>query len=62
MKYSLTGLDSNCFMILGYVQKAMRKEHYSKEEIDEYERDAQSDDYQHLLCVSQEMIDKLNQE
>lgn len=62
MKYSLIGLDSNCFMILGYVKKAMKKEGYSKEEIDEYERDAESDDYQHLLYVSQMMIEKLNQE
>ena len=60
MKYSLIGLDSNCFAILGYVKKAMKKENYSKEEIDEYVREAESDDYQHLLYISQLEIEKLN--
>lgn len=62
MKYSLIGLDSNCFMILGYVKKAMKKEGKTEDEINEYVQDAESDDYQHLLYVSQMMIDKLNQD
>lgn len=60
MKYSLIGIDSNCFAILGYVEKAMKRENYSKEEIEKYVQDAESDDYQHLLYVSQKMIEKLN--
>ena len=38
----------------------MKKENYSKEEIDEYVREAESDDYQHLLYISQVEIEKLN--
>lgn len=59
-KYSLIGLDSNAFIILAYVSKAMRKEKYTPKEIEEYRQDAESDDYEHLLFVSQQMIEKLN--
>lgn len=58
--YSLIGVDSNAFAILGYVSKAMRKEKRSSQEIEEYIKNAKSNDYSHLLLVSQQMIEKLN--
>lgn len=59
-KYNLIGIDGNAFSVLGYVSNAMRREGYSRAEIDAYMTDAKSKDYSHLLCVSAEMVDKLN--
>lgn len=60
MKYSLEGIDGNAYVVMGYVQNAMRKEHCTKQEIDSYLADAMSNDYDHLLAVSYKMIDRLN--
>lgn len=59
-EYSLVGVDGNAYSVMGYVQKAMKNEGKSKDEITAYLNDAQSSDYQHLLAVSFEMIEKLN--
>lgn len=61
-KYDLVGVDGNAFCVMAYVAKAMKNEGKSKEEIDEYYKDAKSSDYYHLLAVSVEMIEKLNDE
>lgn len=59
--YSLTGVDGNAFSIMAYVLNAMRKQHFSIEEQTAYKEDAMSSDYNHLLVVSSEMIDKCNE-
>ena len=59
-KYNLVGIDGNAYSVMGYVIKAMKRERFSKSEIDDYRADAMSDDYNHLLSVSAEMIDKCN--
>ena len=46
---------------MGYVTRAMRETGFTQEEIQAYREDAQSDDYNHLLCVSMDMIDKCNE-
>jgi len=61
-KYTLVGVDGNAFSVMGYVRKAMKREHKTSAEIDAYTKDAMSSDYDHLLGVSIEMIDKLNEE
>jgi hypothetical protein len=61
-KYSLVGIDGNAFSVMGYVSQCMRKEHMSREEIENYRKDAMSGDYNNLLVVSQEMIDFLNEQ
>lgn len=48
-------------MIMGYVSRAMRKSGFSKKEEDEYLADAQSSDYDHLLYVSCQMVEKVNE-
>jgi len=58
--YSLIGIDGNAFSVMRYVREAMKKEDKSQEEIDKYLEDAQLSDYNNLLCVSSDMIDKLN--
>lgn len=61
MKYTLVGIDGNAFAIMGYVRDAMRKEGCSLEEQKAYTEDAMSGNYSHLLCVSMNMIEKLNE-
>lgn len=62
MKYSLVGVDGNAYAVMGYVRNAMKKEHCSSEEIEKYTNDAKSGDYNHLLVVSLEMIEMLNED
>lgn len=59
-RYTLVGVDGNAFAIMSYVLYAMKDEGFSKEERDEYLEDAKSSDYDHLLCVSVEYIDRVN--
>lgn len=59
-KYNLVGIDGNAYSVIGYVIQAMKRERFSKSEIDDYRADARSGDYNHLLSVSAEMIDKCN--
>lgn len=59
--YSLVGIDGNAFAIMGYVMKCMRREKCTKEQIDAYIKDAKSSDYDHLLYVSFNEIEKLNE-
>lgn len=59
-EYDLVGVDGNAYSIMGYVQKAMKECGFSQEEIKEYLDDAKSSDYNHLLVVSMDMIDKCN--
>lgn len=59
--YTLIGVDGNAFAIMGYVRTAMKSAKMTKEDIDAYTKDATSSDYNHLLVVSCEMIDKVNE-
>lgn len=61
MKYTLVGIDGNAFAVMGYVRDAMRKEGCSLEEQKAYTEDAMRGDYSHLLYVSMNMIEKLNE-
>ena len=60
-KYDLVGVDGNAYSVMGYVQRAMRNENFTKDEINSYLNDAMSDDYDHLLYVSIKMIEKCNE-
>lgn len=59
--YTLVGVDGNAYAIMGYVRTAMKRAKMTKEDIDAYIKDATSSDYNHLLVVSCEMIDKVNE-
>lgn len=61
MKYDLVGIDGNAFCIMGYVMKAMKECKFSKTDRDAYYKDATSSNYDHLLYVSVEMINKCNE-
>lgn len=59
MLYTLIWVDWNAFVIMWYVKDAMYKE-WLWEKVGEYLKQAQSWDYENLLTVSQEYIDKVN--
>lgn len=72
--FSLVGKDGNAYAVMGYVTNAMKtayrdaaKNHdedgmktFGGSAQDAYTKDAMSSDYSHLICVSAEMIDKVN--
>lgn len=60
MKYSLIDIDGNAFCIMQYVVNAMLRENFSESEIDAYLADCESSNYDHLIQVSDEMCDRLN--
>ncbi|HHW4150793.1 TPA: hypothetical protein ACUU9V_000512 [Campylobacter coli] len=58
MKYpnvyvKLVGEDGNAFSILTRVSNALKKAGVSKEEISQFQKEAMSNDYNHLLNVVQ---------
>lgn len=62
MRYRIVkeGPEGNAFFIMGYVAKAMKKEGFEADEIDEYLQDAKSKDYAYLLAVSEGKISVCN--
>lgn len=59
--YTLVGIDGNAYNIMGYVRDAMHDAKMTNDDIDAYIKDATSSDYNHLLAVSCEMIDRVNE-
>ena len=60
--YTLEDVDGNAHAIMAYVCNAMRREGRTNKEVGQYLLDAQSEDYHHLLEVSVEMCEELNEE
>ncbi len=61
MKYpnvyvKLVGEDGNAFSILARVSNALKKAGVSKEEISQFQKEAMSNDYNHLLNVVQDWV------
>ena len=52
----LIGEDGNAFYILGKVTREMRRNGYTKDEIDQYLKEAKSGDYNNLLRVTMEWV------
>lgn len=59
--YSLIGIDGNAYYIMAYVRKAMIREKFSKEAIDNYTEKAKSGNYDNLVAVSFEQIEEVNE-
>jgi len=53
---SLIGNDGNAFSIMGAVTKAMRRAGVSREEQDEYFKQATAGDYNQLLATPMEWV------
>ncbi len=54
---SLIGNDGNAFSVMGAVTKAMSRAGVSKEEQDEYFRQATAGDYSQLLSTTMEWVE-----
>ena len=53
----LVGESGNAFFILGKVKKAMQNAGATKEEVDEFMKEATSSDYDHLLVTCMEYVE-----
>jgi hypothetical protein len=53
---NLTGVDGNAFSIMGAVTKAMSRSGVSKEDRDEYLKQATAGDYNQLLVTTMEWV------
>ena len=53
----LVGESGNAFFILGKVKKAMQNAGATKEEVDEFMKEATSSDYDHLLLTCTEYVE-----
>lgn len=56
IEVDLVGQDGNAFVILGAVRRAMRRAGVSSEEIDSFDDEATSGDYDHLLSTCMEWV------
>jgi hypothetical protein len=54
---TLSGIDGNAFSIMGAVTKAMRRAGVSKEEQDQYFKEATAGDYDQLLATTMDWVD-----
>lgn len=54
VKFNLLGKDSNAFSLMGFWQKAAKKQNTPKEEIKAVLDDCMTSDYNHLLRVLME--------
>lgn len=61
MRYTLVGVDGNAYSVMGYVKGAMREVGMSQDEQKAYVADATSGNYNHLLYVSMDMLEKCNE-
>lgn len=59
-KFDLVGIDGNAFNIMAYVKTAMREAGFSREEMSEYIKDCMRGDYDRLLLISEEMVERCN--
>lgn len=60
-KYTLVGIDGNAFAVMGFVSQCMKREGFTLNEVHEYYKQAQSSDYNNLIYVSLDYIDKCNE-
>lgn len=59
--FNLVGVNGNAFSVMAYVVNAMRKAGFNPSDIQEYQKKATSGNYDMLLCLSMEMVDKCNE-
>lgn len=61
MKYSLVGVDGNAYALMGYTMDAMKKCGFTGVDVDNMLKDAKSSNYNHLICVCADWIDRCNE-
>lgn len=60
MKYTLVGVDTNAFSLIGYTQMAMKKEGMRDRTYEMFKR-ATSRDYYNVIRICEEYLDLCNQ-
>lgn len=60
MKYNLVGVNGNAFALMGYTAKALKREGLGNL-VDQMYAEAKSGDYNNLICVCAEYVDKANE-
>lgn len=60
MKYDLVGVDGNAFAVMGYIARALKREGLG-DLVDEMHQRATSGDYNNLLMVCMEYLNKANE-
>ena len=59
--FDLVGVNGNAYAVMGYVKDAMRRSgKFTQDEIDAYLKDAKPSDYNNLLYVSVQTVEKVN--
>lgn len=58
--FTLVGVDGNAFSVMGYTTRAMKKAGFT-DQVAQYQKEATSGDYENLICVSVQWIDKCNE-
>jgi hypothetical protein len=61
MRFDLVGVDGNAFNVMGYVVGAMRRSGFTSDQITDYRKQCMSGDYDNLLAISFDMIEKCNE-
>lgn len=56
VEVTLVGEDGNAFAIMGKVSSALKRAGYDKDFIEQYQKEAMADDYDHLLRVTMEYV------
>lgn len=59
--YSLIGIDNECFAIMNYTMSAMREQEFTELEIHKYIEEANKKDFDYLIEISNQMLDKCNE-
>lgn len=59
-KFTLVGVDGNAFCIMGYTANCLR-EAGLKDEVKEMQEKAMSSDYNNLICVCNDYVEKANE-
>ncbi len=60
--YDLVGVDGNAYSIMAYVQRALKNEKVSAKKIRDYLENAMSENYDNLICLSMNVLERLNEE
>lgn len=59
-KYTLVGVDGNAFSVMGYTSNALKREGLGNL-AEEMREKAMSGDYNNLLCVCMDYVEKANE-
>jgi len=60
-QFDLYGVAPHAFSIISYTSKAMRRANFPENEIEKYQKDALCGEYEKLIMLSMNMVEKANE-